>query len=37
MAVRDAIKNAEGIVEEMTEPQTPMTWSRGSKMRTQNS
>ena len=37
MAVRDTIKNAGGIVEEVSEPETPMTWCRGSKSRIQNS
>ncbi len=36
IAVGDAIKNAGGIVEEMAEPETPMTWCRGSKSRAQN-
>ncbi|MGD0906522.1 MAG: class I SAM-dependent methyltransferase [Candidatus Acidiferrales bacterium] len=36
MAVGDTIKNAGGIVEEMNEPETPMTWCRGSKSRVQN-
>ena len=33
-AVQDAVKDAGGIVEEMTEPGTPMTWCRGTKSRT---
>jgi SAM-dependent methyltransferase len=36
IAVKEAIKNAGGIVEEMAEPETPMTWCRGSKSRAQN-
>ncbi len=35
LAVRDAIRDAGGIVEELAEPHSPMTWCRGSKSRAQ--
>jgi len=36
MAVQDTIRNAGGNVEELTEPETPMTWCRGLKSRIEN-